>query len=995
MKNCLNRSIIFFCSIFLWYVVFVSCGLCQTAPVIGLHENTPRVVAFSNAHIVTASGSILKEATLVVRDSHIEAVGKDVDIPPDAVVCDCTGKTIYPGLIDLYSHYGIPEKLPEIAETGSVYWNEAVRPERNASAFFKIDEKALLTLRKNGFTVVLTFPRNGIFRGEGTLVLLSDSEPNNAVIKDGIAQSVALHESSKDYPVSLQGRIALIRQTLLDTQWYDTAWGRYNTAPDGREAPEINLSLASLKAYVEKLKPVVFETFEVNDVARAKDIAGEFNLDMWVVGSGDEYRRLDMVKDAGARLIVPLTDNQPPDVSTDEVSLRQLRHWDFAPENPARLVQAGIDFSLTASKLKDNGDFLKAVREAVKRGLPADIALKSLTVIPAEWLGMSEFLGSLEKGKYANFIITDGDLFSDKTKILETWVAGQRHEITPVPETDIRGTWSVNIHPEDKIGSFDLEIAGEADKPTANIKKEETALKVLKLTLEKRVLTYAFLADSLGYKGVARISGIAESGKMYGQGTWGDGTDFTWDASIKTPWEAKPDTTRVESVTMAQFPVVYPEGAFGRPSIPDQPEVLAITNAVIWTSGPDGVIENGDIIIKKGKIDKIGTNLKIPNDALVIDAAGKHVSPGLIDAHSHLAITGGINEYTHSITSETRISDVIDPDNINIYRQLAGGLTMACIIHGSANSIGGQNAVIKLRWGAPAGDMLVDYARPGLKLALGENVKRSNVTGPVTRYPISRMGVEQFMLDSFQAAKDYQAEWQEYEIKKKKDKDAIPPRRDLRLEPLVEILEGNRQIQCHSYRQDEILAMMRVGDRMGFTVEVFIHNLEGYKVADEMKKHGAMPTVFSDWWVYKFEVYDAIPYNGAILRDRGLLVSFNSDDIELARRMNLEAAKAVKYGGVPEEEALKFVTRNPAIQLDVADHTGSLEPGKDADFVIWSGPPLSTYTICEQTWIDGRRFFDREEDMELREKVRTERAVLTQKILGELNKKAKKKDTGE
>ena len=282
MKNRLNRSIVFFCSIFLLYVVFVFCGLCQTAPVIGLHENTPRVVAFSNAHIVTASGSILKEATLVVRDSHIEAVGKDVDIPPDAVVCDCTGKTIYPGLIDLYSHYGIPEKSPETAETGSVYWNGTVRPERKASALFKIDEKALQSLRKNGFTVVLTFPRQGIFRGEGTLVLLSDSGQNNAVIKDSVAQSIALHESStREYPVSLQGRIALIRQALLDTQWYDTAWGLYNAAPDGREAPEVNLSLDSLKPYVDRTKPVIVETSEVNDVARAKDIAGEFNLDMW------------------------------------------------------------------------------------------------------------------------------------------------------------------------------------------------------------------------------------------------------------------------------------------------------------------------------------------------------------------------------------------------------------------------------------------------------------------------------------------------------------------------------------------------------------------------------------------------------------------------------------------------------------------------------------------------------------------------------------------
>ncbi|MCE5251120.1 amidohydrolase family protein, partial [bacterium] len=365
----------------------------------------------------------------------------------------------------------------------------------------------------------------------------------------------------------------------------------------------------------------------------------------------------------------------------------------------------------------------------------------------------------------------------------------------------------------------------------------------------------------------------------------------------------------------------------------------------------------------------------------------------LIDAHSHLALRGGVNEATHSMTSETRIRDVIDSDDIDIYRQLAGGLTMSCIIHGSANTIGGQNAVIKLRWGALPDEMLVGTAKPGLKFALGENVKRSNVQGPpTTRYPATRMGVEQYLRDAFQAAKDYRQEWQVYERDKKEGKNPIPPRRDLRLEPLVEILDGKRQVQCHSYRQDEILALIRVGDDMGFKVEFLIHILEGYKVADVLKKHGTMPSTFSDWWAYKFEVYDAIPYNGALMRDQGLLVSFNSDDTELARRMNLEAAKAVKYGNVPEEEALKFVTLNPAIQLGVNDRAGSIEPGKDADFVIWSGSPLSTYSMCEQTWIDGRRYFDRAEDGELRKKAAEQKTAITQKILG---KKPEKKQNTE
>lgn len=425
---------------------------------------------------------------------------------------------------------------------------------------------------------------------------------------------------------------------------------------------------------------------------------------------------------------------------------------------------------------------------------------------------------------------------------------------------------------------------------------------------------------------------------------------------------------------------MFPLGAFGRKGLPAQPAFVWIRNATIWTSAQAGIIENGEIVVNAGKIAYVGPAIQrnVPVDAVIIDAAGKHVSPGIIDAHSHIATDGGVNEGGQAITCEVRIGDYIDPTQISIYRQLAGGVTTANILHGSANAIGGQNQVIKLRWGAVPEQLKFEGARPGVKFALGENPKQSNWGDRFnTRYPQSRMGVEQLMLDAFEAARDYQRQWDQWNAKH----EGIPPRRDLELDALVEIVTGKRMVHCHSYRQDEILALMRTAERIGFKIDVFQHILEGYKVAPEMAKHGAMASTFSDWWAYKFEVYDAIPYNGALMKQAGLVVSFNSDDAEMARRLNTEAAKAVKYGGVEPAEALKFVTLNPAKQLFVDDRVGSLEAGKDADLVIWTGSPLSPASRVEQTWIDGRKYFDRQDDRA--ELVRTQKmkSSLVQKIL--------------
>ena len=415
------------------------------------------------------------------------------------------------------------------------------------------------------------------------------------------------------------------------------------------------------------------------------------------------------------------------------------------------------------------------------------------------------------------------------------------------------------------------------------------------------------------------------------------------------------------------------------------PRLLVVREATIWTQGPQGKLERADLRVRDGKVEAVGRGLEAPATAVVIEAAGKHVTPGLVDCHSHTAIRGGVNEGSNNVTAEVRIADVIDPDSIQLYRQLAGGLTAAHLLHGSANAVGGQDAVIKLKWRATRDGLLIDDAPSGIKFALGENPKRSNFPRPgrPPRYPATRMGVIESIRRKFLEARDYMEEWKEYDaLSPRGQARREPPRRDLQLEAMGEILRGERRIHSHSYRQDEILALVRLAEELGIVVGTFQHVLEGYKVADELAQHGAGASTFSDWWAYKLEAYDAIPYNGALMHGRNVSVSFNSDSSELARRMNLEAAKAVKYGGVPEEEALGFVTLNAARQLGLEGRVGSLEPGKDADFVIWSGDPLSVYSIVLETWVDGVREFERASDLAARAEVERERAELIREIEG-------------
>lgn len=402
-----------------------------------------------------------------------------------------------------------------------------------------------------------------------------------------------------------------------------------------------------------------------------------------------------------------------------------------------------------------------------------------------------------------------------------------------------------------------------------------------------------------------------------------------------------------------------------------QSEVL-IRNATVLTA-VRGTLENTDILIQNGKIARVGKDLKAASNAKIVDATGKFVTPGIIDAHSH-TMMDAVNEFSYSVTSMARIRDVLNPTDISIYRALAGGVTAANLLHGSANAIGGQNSTVKFKYGKPIEDFLISDAPPGIKFALGENVKRTNFNptpGAAFRYPRTRMGTMEVIRDAFVRARDYKKSWDDFRAKKT----MVQPRRDLELEPLVEVLEGKRLVHAHGYRSDEHLNLLMIADEFKFRIATLQHALEAYKIAPEIAKRGTGVSIFADYWGYKLEAYDSIPGNAAILFKNGVNISINSDSDERMRRLNLDAAKVVKFG-VPEEDALKMITINPAKQLGIDKRTGSIEVGKDADIVVWTAHPFSVYARPETTMIEGEIYFDRQQDAAKRIELQREREAL-------------------
>ena len=970
----------------------------QVTHVMGLRENTPSVYALTNARIVVAPGNVIENGTLVIRNGIIEAAGRNLRPPADAWPVDLEGKTIYPGFIDLWAEMGFPDPDaagrrqiqalnipaeyaevaaqflsaapgPESAE-GALHHNPQVRSWFDVAASCKPEEDRVNRLRSEGFVLANVVYPAGIFRGKTALVTLGEGDNNKLIFKRNVTQSMSFERSrglGGGYPSSLMGVISLIRQTWYDVDWYAGAHAAYSRDPGGLERPELNLALEALLDAGRGRQPVLIDVNDEIAFMRAHEIGTEFGLNMWVRGSGHEYRRLQEIKNTAIPVVLPLDFPRVPEIESPEaamnISLEELRHWDFAPGNPGRLAGAGVKIALTASGTGEGISFLERLRSAVERGLDEEDALAALTSTPAQMLGIEKQYGSVEKGKVASFIVADGSIFRAGTRIEEVWIDGFPYEVSKPADPDVRGTWEISSA---ETGDMILEVRGTVSRLSGSVKKDEKSIPLVSVKADPYRITLNFRSDSIGIDGVIRLSASISGTELSGIGEMPDGRFMNWKAVRRSDFEEPADDDKIEPSDLPEAKMLYPSMEYGYEAIPDMPDNLLVRNATIWTQGPSGKLENADMLVSRGKIAEVGRNIRAPRNALVIDAGGRHVTPGLVDPHLHTSIRGGVNETGNNMTMETRISDVIEPDNIWVYRLLAGGLTAANLLHGSANPVGGQDAVVKMRWGAVPGEMLLEGAKPGLKLALGENVVRNS-----NQYPNTRMGAEQIIRDAFQSAKDYMEEWNRWE----RSKTGIPPRKDLQMEALAEVLRGERIVHAHAYRQDEMQMLMRLAEETGFRIASFEHTLEGYKIADILRDHGAAAIVWTDWSSFKVESADGILYNAAMLLDQGVLTSLHSDNVQLATRMNWEAGKILATG-IDEVTAMDLITINPARILGADSHIGSLEPGKDADFVIWSGHPLSGFSHAEQTWVDGRKYFDRQADPESRQKVIQERAAL-------------------
>jgi imidazolonepropionase-like amidohydrolase len=876
----------------------------------------PTVFAIRGARIIPEPGKVLENATVVVREGTIEAVGAEAKVPPDALVIEGKGLTVYAGFIDALSTWGFDQAqrrsaigMPasedfasEALATTQSDNRKGMTPEFVVSMALTNDTDKADAWRKLGFTAHLIAPEGGFIVGQSALVSLSGAPSREAILRSPVAMHAAFRPMpGAEYPRVLMGIVAHCRQTLLDAGHSQRSWAAYEKGGRVGRPPVLDPSWAALGLALDRKMPVVIEADSKDEIHRALDFAKEFHLQPIIFGGRDAWKAAERLKAHSVPVLLRInfTEQQagrfgrmrrgpaptpaaPSESDSDaakeaeknlpdRVRADRDRQKKEELRNAGVLHKQGVRFAFCGQGLDKPEKFIENLRKVIAEGLGPKDALRALTTDAAQILGADRQLGTIAPGKAAHLVVTEGDFQDSKSSVRYVFSDGVRFEY-PKP------------------------VASATPKP-----------------------------DESKQPSSAKNAPPAKS-----------------DKSKQAVAKATEQATELE---VDRKPKLHTGG-----------NVLVRGATVITVT--KGTSKKTDLLIRGGKIAEIGAGLGAPKGFAVIEAEGMYVMPGIIDTHSHFAIAGGVNEFSLSVVPEVRVKDVIDSEDVQIYRALAGGVTTARLLHGSANVIGGQDAVIKLKYGKSAKELLIADAPRGVKFALGENVKRTD-----GRFPNTRLGVEAVLIRAFTEAQGYRRTWEEYESARAAGRDVAEPRRDLRLEALVDVLKGDLKVHCHCYRADEILMLLRVADRFGFKIKSLQHVLEGYKIASEIAEHGASCSTFSDWWAYKIEAYDAIPFNSALLHEAGVSVCLKSDSNELMRHLYQEAAKCLKYGGMSETAALETITLNAAKQLGLEKRVGSIEVGKDADLAIFNAHPLDSEARVDMTIVEGEVYFQRSEKL--------------------------------
>lgn len=957
-----------------------------------------------NATVITEPGAEPVVTNVLLMGDLIQEIGPEITAPPGVKSIDLTGFYLYAGLIDARCRSLLPKeiKFPKPEQRKAEFERYALAATREdnrhqlalefeSSGALTRDDSSFKKLTSQGFTMAHVVPQGRVSSGQSTIVALRDAPLREIVLNESAGLTFRLYApGGSTYPATLMGATAHLRQAISDARRYALHQKLY--AEQQKVSRPVEDPTWELLNQVDRSELIAFwQADSRDDILRTLTFHQTHELPGTPVllGVDEGWKTFEELKEAEASLILSLDFGEEPKVEPEEnptefqaehkdpvtVQQEELDHWKKRVEFLSQLKGAGIPWAVGSTGLEDHDRLLPALRRAVKHGLSPDEALASLTTSPAKMLSLPR-VGQIEPGFLAHLVVTNGPLFEDDTKVARVFVDGRQQEIdtelkpletkgeeSEAPSHNIAGTWNFLLQNDSADTTATIEFTQDGNRLKGLFRSEQGDGRIDSGKIDGDKLNWNIVIGAGARELILKFSGTIKQDDMTGKLTPPFGKPSEWSAKRKP---VEPSTAEKNPVQLTlEIPEDEPSNTSELPTETQADRLkmqrdlngqLLITHATIMT-GTGEVLEDTSILIRDGKIAKIGQELSADEGMTVIDATGKYVIPGIIDTHSHIMISGGVNESTQSIVPEVSIEDVVRTDDLSEYRALAGGVTTARLLHGSANVIGGQDGVVKLKFGKSAQEHLLHDNPQGVKFALGENVKANT-----SRFPNTRLGVEATLERAFLEAIDYRRQWLEFEKQKKDSAQPellLPPRRDYRLEAVADIVNHEKFIHSHCYRADEILMLLRVASDLGIRVWSLQHVLEGYKIAPEIKEHGASCSTFADWWAYKVEAYDAIPHNAALLNEAGINSVIKSDDAELIRHMTKEAAKTIRYGNMPEQAALQTITRNSSRELGLEDRIGTLEVGKDGDLAIFNTHPFNAFAMCEMTVIEGDIYFDR------------------------------------